>query len=164
MLLVALFGCLSGCSPAREPVRTTASVTPDITKGCAASSGLDTGPRVGVDPHPNGVGAVWLPGPNGSCKPVTTQGGPRRASLLAEDIRTAPVPPPGVFHCPADVGVGVELFFTYGAGRPMEQVDVRLSGCGGMDAPGRSSLAWGPHLLTHLLPITPPAWVRWVRR
>ncbi len=161
--LVGVFALgLSGCGAARQPLLTT-GFTGVSSHDCVPSFGLATGSRVTVDPSTLSVTAVWLPGLNGACAPVITDGGPSVAAALAEDIRTAPNPPSGVFHCPADTGVGVELYFAYRHRHSSKRVDVRLTGCGGVAAPGRSSLSLTTRLRSDLVPITPPGWLRWVR-
>lgn len=159
--LLALGLALSGCA-AGQPFMTTAH-TGVSGRNCGLAQGDPTGERVTVDLYAGSVTAVWLPGLTGRCAPDVTHGGRSTASALASDIRAAPPPPSGVFHCPADTRHGVSLYFSYGRGHADERVDVDLTGCGTLTAPGRSPRTLPAHLRRDLVPITPPEWLHLVR-
>jgi hypothetical protein len=50
---------------------------------------------------------------------------------VAEIINALPPAPTGVFHCPIDVGGGLELDFESGSGTLLEQASMHATGCGG---------------------------------
>jgi hypothetical protein len=64
--------------------------------------------------------------------------------------------PRGIF-CPRDDGSAVRLYLTYDSGVD-EYVNVELSGCHTVSAPGRMPRETTPALVTALRKIAPPGW------
>ena len=50
---------------------------------------------------------------------------------VAEIINALPPAPTGVFHCPIDVGGGLELDFESSSGAVLEHASMHATGCGG---------------------------------
>jgi hypothetical protein len=75
-------------------------------------------PVAGVNPLPSGD------------RPVTVADA-AKATSIAKAVDTLPLFPPGVFHCPADFGRGIELTFRAApSGPPLAVVTADTSGCG----------------------------------
>jgi hypothetical protein len=91
-------------------------------------------------PLPIAVSAVWLPGVEATpCVASITHGSEAFARVLATDIDRAPEVTPGTYMCTIAKGSQVNLYFSYGFGRPDELVNVALSGCSWIFAPGRDA-------------------------
>ncbi len=111
---------------------------------CSASDGLPVqsaetpvGRRLWVGQHPAGGVALWLPGMNSRCRPVLTRLDAQHAEDFANAVEHASALPQGPFSCPADDNSGVTVFLTYPSQPGAEVVQIGLTGCGGMSAPGR---------------------------
>lgn len=137
--------------------------SPDSSgNGCAPLRTASAHGRVSVDADPTAVTAIWLPRlTSAACHTVTTHGDATQGRRLARDIRSAPPFPRGRFACPAALGVGVRLYFAVGS--RVEYVEVSLSGCPAISAPGRTLRATTAQLDADLSPLAPPAWQRYVR-
>lgn len=72
-------------------------------------------------------------------------------------------PSSGLINCTADDETGLRLYFTYAKKRPSEQVDVHLTGCEGVGAPGRESIDVNSDFYAALTPLAPAAWRRVLR-
>lgn len=83
------------------------------------------------------------------------------ARALAADIRAASKLPASLLHCPADLGIGVEIYFRYPGGGPAQLAVISLSGCSKVGAPGRSSRVYTGHVGNDLKPLAPPAWAKY---
>lgn len=112
---------------------------------------------VWVSPHPTGVITLWIPGENAKrCVARRTVDGASSAARLATAIDGAKAFPRGVF-CPRDDGSAARLYFTYANGRD-QYVNVELTGCHTVDAPGRSSRETTAAISQALSQTAPPAW------
>jgi hypothetical protein len=171
LLAAALTVSLAGCSWfsfTSTPVRAAVPMVPTVANGqpaCGFSDGFPTGNDVAgevtVDPNPSGAIAIWLPGLDRNTCPVRVIVDPAQAVRLAADVRSAPKIPPGVYNCPADFGVGVDLYFAY-AGRAQAQlVSINLSGCTGIGAPGREGRQLPDAARAELATLAPPGWARY---
>lgn len=111
-----------------------------------------------VNRTPNRVVAIWVPGANAErCVAQRTVDNATLARPLAHAIQQAPAFPRGIF-CPLDDGSAVRLYLTYPNGQN-EYVNIELSGCRAITAPGRSGRK-STHRLTRLLrEAAPPAWL-----
>ncbi|WP_329259970.1 hypothetical protein OG417_23565 [Actinoallomurus sp. NBC_01490] len=164
---------VTACSPSGaggEPVRATPpSVAPSpsvrtVAPGhaCLIRHGTEGGRDhglVSVGSHPSGVVAVWFPGMNQRpCRAALTRGNAEVARRLAKDIRAAPKWPSGAFNCPSDDRRGARLYFQRSGSALADLVDLRLSGCRGIDAPGRSPRWMTERLFRDLSSIEPAPW------
>lgn len=148
-------------TPAGAPVPATSTPTPRII-GPVCANGLHvTGAANGLataDANPTGLVSTWLPGMNShTCKAETVSSGPDVASTIANEIRQAPQPYPGIRSCPMDDNTAVELVFSYASRKP-EVIYVTLTGCASITAPGRSPRDMTEALRTELSAIAPPGW------
>jgi hypothetical protein len=101
--------------------------------------------------------AIWLPSENASnCMAVRTNDDTLPATRIAAAVEDAPAMPRGIF-CPRDDGSAVRLYLTYDSGVD-EYVNVELSGCHTVSAPGRMPRETTPALVTALRKIAPPGW------
>jgi hypothetical protein len=144
-------------SVAPSAVRRTGNGSPCIVR--RASSDVRPRGLVGVDPHPAGVIAVWLPGMNEHpCRAALTRGNSELARRLAKDIAKAPKWPSGAYNCPSDDGTRAELYFQQPEHAEAELVDVDLAGCKGLDAPGRVARQMTEEFSHDLASIAPVPW------
>lgn len=94
-----------------------------------------------VDPDPAGGVALWQPGLNASpCRGRLTHLTAARATAFADAVEHAPNLPSGTFACPMDDGSSVDVYLTYPGRDQAEVVQVLLTGCTEMTAPGRDGL------------------------
>jgi hypothetical protein len=125
----------------------------------ATGSGLVT-----VDPSPESVTAVWIPGMNSTpCLSVLTHGDQQIAVSLASVLTSEPAVPKGAYHCPMADGLEVELFFNYGAAHRSELAIVDLNGCLWIGEPSRNSRWWSgpgatPSFGVSLATLAPSPW------
>ncbi|MGI5229486.1 hypothetical protein [Actinoallomurus sp. CA-142502] len=170
---VASAVALAACSPfggSGAPVRGTppsaapsasarASGTGHVCVGSHGSRRVPSHGLVSVGSRPTGVVAVWFPGMNQRpCRAALTRGNAVLARRLAKDIRAAPKWPSGTFNCPSDDGAGARLYFQRSGSTLADLADVQLSGCKGVDAPGRSARWMTDRLLRDLSSIEPAPW------
>jgi hypothetical protein len=111
---------------------------------CSSSDGLGASGgevRPWLDPHPTGGVALWLPGLNARpCRAVLTALTRSQASAFAVAVDHARPFPSGAWDCAMDDASGVTVFLSYPGRVQAEVVEVALSGCGGLTAPGRSAV------------------------
>jgi len=159
-VVLSALSTLSACASSASPV--TAPVPASVGRGDCTIGDGGSGALVTVDPAPRSVTAVWLPGLNHACTPVISHGGAQVASRLADDVRNARPAPSGAIACPEDSGAGVRLYFSYPSTHLAEVVDVALTGCEFVAAPGRSARATAPPLHRDLRPMAPQAWLSYL--
>lgn len=162
-----------------NPVRVSAAPLSPPRTGLQAATGPPSAPAVqvcrllevddgsnapdrgvmGVDPHPVGAVAEWLPGlTQRPCRAQLTRvGQPMARRLAAAVIVGQPIKVGAAYSCPFDDLTAVELFFQY-PGRVVETVSVDLSGCGWINAPARTSRFVPATLRTELDTIAPAPW------
>lgn len=171
---LCLIGCASKADPGAvdiDPPLPTSSASPVVIASGSPGGGSCTAHRVGgaapqhgkvsVDPSPSSVTAIWWPGLiSRTCRTVTTHASAALAKELAGDVRSAPALPRGPIACPASLGVAVDLYFAVGA--KLEFVDVLLTGCPSISAPGRTGRAMSPELAADLVALAPRAWQRYL--
>lgn len=170
---VASAATVAACSPfgaSGGPVRATppsaapsASARPEgAGHACLVPHGAEDERNhglVSVGGRPTGVIAVWLPGLNQRpCRAALTRGNADVARRLAKDIRAAPKWPSGNFNCPNDDGAGARLYFQRSGSTLADLADIQLSGCRGVDAPGRSARWMTDRLFHDLASIEPAPW------
>lgn len=163
---------LTACSAADVVVRTAPVTTPSAAlrhHACVtASTGRTALPVHGlltVDANPRSARAAWIPGLNQRpCRVVTLDYGIEVSTRLADDIRSAPAFPAGVFNCPADDATRVQLVFSYGASRPAELAVVSLRGCPAVGAAGARSRRATEQLLADLATVAPEPWAAALRQ
>jgi hypothetical protein len=142
-----------------SPSPSTACVWKHYTPIKATGSGLVT-----VDPSPESVTAVWIPGMNSTpCLSVLTHGDQQIAVSLASALASEPAVPKGAYHCPMADGLEVELFFNYGAAHRSELAIVDLNGCLWITDPDRNSRWWSgpgavPSFSVSLATLAPSPW------
>ncbi|HVW79700.1 MAG TPA: hypothetical protein VHB69_02010 [Mycobacteriales bacterium] len=123
----------------------------------ASSDGL-----VWVNPKPRRVVAIWLPGENaGSCVAVRTNDNAEKAQPIAAAIEGAPAMPRGLF-CPLDDGSAVRVYLMYDSGVD-QYVNIELSGCHSVSAPGRYPRETSSALTSALRQIAPPGWGHYLK-
>lgn len=114
---------------------------------CASSDGLGAAGgdlRPWLDTDPSGGEALWLPGMNSkACRAVLTTLTRQQATAFAAAVDRAKPWPSGTYNCPADDGSSVTVFLSYAGRRGAEVVREALAGCGGISAPGRTTLEGG---------------------
>lgn len=160
----------AGCSSTGDPVRAAPpSAAPPATTRSDAGGGhactthrTDPGNRqkglVSVARHPSAVVVVWLPALGQEpCRTALTRGDAATARRLAGDVMAASKFPSGTFNCPNDSGIGARLYFSHGGGTA-DLVELRLAGCRGISAPGRSAREMTTRLARDLAPIAPSPW------
>jgi hypothetical protein len=136
------------------PTAATCPSTPAVDE---RSQGLMT-----VDTAPLDAVARWLPATGSTpCLAELTAVPMATARALATDIRAASKLPASLLHCPADTGVGVEIYFRYAGAGTAQLAVVSLSGCSKVGAPGRSSRVYTGHIGNDLKPLAPPAWAKY---
>jgi hypothetical protein len=148
------------------PVAAPAPASPPLTKKRKGVCTVEATPQpksrntpglVWVNPKPRRVVAIWLPSENASnCTAVRTNDNTPYATRIAAAIEKAPAMPRGIF-CPRDDGSAVRIYLTYDSGVD-EYVNVELSGCHTVSAPGRSPRETTPALISALRRIVPPGW------
>lgn len=167
--LVLVASAAAGCSSTGAPVRAALPSAPPsaTTRSYAGGAHACITPRtssddrekglVSVGRHPSAVVVVWLPGLGQEpCRTALTRGDAATARRLAEDVMKAPKFPSGTFNCPNDSGIGARLYL--GHDGTADLVDLRLSGCRGISAPGRASREMTDRLVRDLAPIAPSPW------
>jgi hypothetical protein len=170
VLALAATGCsLAGAGKARPVLAAPRSVAPsavvrtvDGNQSCVVPHPPENERQRGlvrVDPYPVGVIVVWLPGMNQRpCRAALTRGNADLARRLAKDVATAPKWPSGTFSCPADDDSSAQLYFEQSKIAQAELVEVRLAGCKGIDAPGRSARQMTDRFSRDLALIAPAPW------
>lgn len=185
-LILVAAGVLSSCSadgaivPGTGPPVTSAAPTAvpatgasDGATGCLVredqpSSGRDAVGVVTVDPDPEGATLLWLPGRTSTststrCAAQLTSLAAPAAVGLARDILAAPAVSPGRYNCPADDGAAVAVYLRYAHRTDDEVVEIPLSGCAFLDAPGRIARQQTPGIRGDLRAVAPPDWVPYLK-
>lgn len=146
---------------ATAPTSAEAAVVSATNGVCVSSDGLGdlrVSAHLWVDPNPRGGKALWLPGLNARpCRALLVDVSPSQARSFAKAVETSRPFPSGIFNCPADDASGVTVFLSYPDHRQAEVVQVRLTGCGGITAPGRDVREPGGVGL-RALGAAPPGW------
>jgi hypothetical protein len=146
-----------GTAPLTRKRHGACTVEPTSQPAPVGANGL-----VYVDPKPRRVVAIWLPSENASnCMAVRTNDNTLPATRIAAAVEGAPAMPRGIF-CPRDDGSAVRLYLTYDSGVD-EYVNVELSGCHTVSAPGRMARETTPALTTALRKIAPPGWGNYLK-
>jgi hypothetical protein len=162
VLLLSAGLALTACgSSTGSPVSAAA---PTQAPGCAkpALIAVSTNGLVTVDPDPIGAVLIWYPDMNEQpCRTVRTTLTSTPAVQLAADVRAAPKFPSGTFNCPAAFGVEVDAYFSYKGQSQAQLADISLSGCRGIDAPGRSTRRYTDQLGIDLKAVAPPDWIKY---
>lgn len=145
------------------------AVTPRPQASCLDSTDGATpanSPPVFVDPNPIGAEISWIPGSSVTpCTPVINRADSAHAIALAKAIDAAPKSRYGVFNCPSDDRMRVRLYLLYAGNVSSQYAQVELSGCGGIDAPGRADRSGSAALnraLAALAPAGPGNWLGWL--
>jgi hypothetical protein len=108
------------------------------TDGLPPSGGTT---RPWLDPEPTGGEVLWLPGLNSRrCRGVLTPIDRDHAVRIAGAVDAAKPFPPGIYHCPMDDASSATVFLFYAGTKLAELVRIKLGGCGGVSAPGRSTV------------------------
>jgi hypothetical protein len=165
LFVLAIFASANGwfsktsAAPVLRPVPTAAGC-PSAPAADERSQGLMT-----VDSAPLDAVARWLPATGSTpCTAELSTVPMATARALATDIRAASKLPASLLHCPADSGVGVEIYFRYRGASSTNTAQlavVSLSGCSKVGAPGRSSRVYTGHIGNDLKPLAPPAWAKY---
>jgi hypothetical protein len=185
--LTALAGCHTATSTeapkaqvSSVPTPPPATVSINPGQGCTGPSSPPGGDQratgkdlVSVAEDPTSLVANWFPSMNagprpdpaggegdgftGSCRTERTTSGASVARRIAHDIDTAKAWPPGVYNCPADFNIAVDLYFRLPSGG-WQVVRAELSGCRSVGAPGFRDREFVPPLSTDVLALAPPAW------
>jgi len=135
-----------GAAPVSAPLPVAPPSLPAGVPICAFPA-LDSGatdaagsPLVTVDARPTSVTAIWLPGPDQPvCVAQTSRVDGPAATALAGLIRDASAVGDGTFNCPADHYARVRLYFAYPGRAEAEVIEVSLTGCRFISAPGRAA-------------------------
>jgi hypothetical protein len=113
--------------------------------------------RVWVYRNARRVVTVWIPSEDtGHCVAVRKMDTASFADPIAAAIEHAPAMPRGIF-CPRDDGSSVRIYLGFNSG-VQQYVNVELSGCHTVSAPGRSPREMTPALTRALRRIVPPGW------
>lgn len=170
-VVAVLLSCSSAGSPVLAPAPSGAP-TPWATSGgdggCVMSRGKEqagagSAGLVTVDPAPRGATLVWLPGLNSTtCRAQMTTLDQPAASRLAQDLLAAPSVPSGRYNCPNDDRAGVTAYFRYADQPEAEVVDIHMSGCAFVGAPGRQVRRRTPNSANDLRTTAPPDWLSYL--
>jgi hypothetical protein len=90
--------------------------------------------RTSAEPVTTAAKLIAIPEYAHKAEPTTTSAiltDQAKIDRVAEIINALPPAPTGVFHCPIDVGSGLELDFESGSGTILEQASMHATGCGG---------------------------------
>lgn len=168
---VALFCACSSVTAASGPPVVTAVPTAVPATAAAGGPGGCHVPRaqlsysqdavglVTVDPDPVGATLLWLPGASSTaCTAQLTTLDVSTAAALARDIPAAPAVAPGRYNCPADDNAAVAVYLRYAHRPDAEVVNIALSGCAFLDAPGRTARAQTAAIRRDLRAVAPPDW------
>jgi hypothetical protein len=117
-----------------------------------------------VAPRPTGVTVIWLPGLDSkSCTAATSHGGAGTAVRLARAIDHArTISAHAVFNCPNDDGTAAWLTFSYAGHKSSARIDLSLSGCRFMNAPGTLRRSMSVGVSTALSSLAPCPWATYV--
>lgn len=167
-LIAVVAACGRASSPVHEALPPESATTAAISNGVCVTalskspeppkSGADS---VGVDGSPSGAVAYWLPAlDQRPCISVRQQWTAAEAAEFVKRVRSTHVSDKKG-SCPAGLGARTRVYLLY-PGKSPELVDIDLTGCQSVTAPGRHAGTANARLLALLASQAPSSWKHYI--